>query len=293
MRVTPIVASRFTSDGGTMFGIVPKPIWSRRITPDEQNRIPQHAHSLLIELDDGRVGLVDSGCGAAERFSEKEQRLHGLGPGWPLLDALRAAGKGPEDIDFVVFTHLHWDHAGGAVAPPSYGRDLAFPRARLYIHAQEWRDATSQDPLLYKSYPPETIDALRAAPMELVDADEAEILPGIWMHRTSGHTRGHCAIRITHPRLAFNHPAAHGGPRPVQLLLAGDVCPTRHHLRMVFQTSYDVFPLDTRAWKWEWLPRIAREGILLLFDHDPDIFGATLREDERDEFIVVQTFPCA
>jgi glyoxylase-like metal-dependent hydrolase (beta-lactamase superfamily II) len=292
MRVTPIVASRFASDGGTMFGLVPKPIWSRRIAPDDQNRIPQNAHALLVELDDGRFGLIDTGCGASERYSEKEQRLHGLGPGWPLLDALSAEGLRPDDISFVVFTHLHWDHAGGAVAPPSFGRELSFPRAHLYIHAQEWHDALSQDPLLYKSYPTETMNVLRQASRVLIEADESEILPGIWMHRTSGHTRGHCAIRIDHPQLELNHPSADVLPRPLKLLLAGDVCPTRHHLRMVFQTSYDTFPLYTRAWKRDWLPRIAREGILLLFDHDPDIVGATIREDEREEFVVVQTISC-
>lgn len=153
MRFTPLVASTFLSDGGTMFGLVPKAIWARRIQPDEQNRIPQHAHVLLVELDDGRCGLVDSGCGAAERFSEKEQRLHGLGPGWPLGDALRRAGKRPDDIHFVVLTHLHWDHAGSA---------YAFPRARFYIHALEWADAISGNPLLYKSYPRETIAPLES-----------------------------------------------------------------------------------------------------------------------------------
>lgn len=283
MRVTPLIASRFASDGGTMFGLVPKPIWSRRIAPDDQNRIPQHAHVLLVELDDGCAGLVDTGCGSAERFPEKEQRLHGLGPGWPLSDALRAAGKQPDDLDFIIYSHLHWDHAGGA-----YG----FPRARHFIHAREWHDATSGDPLLYKSYPAETIESLREADKELIENDEREILPGIWMHRTSGHTRGHCAIRIAHPQLELNHPAACEFSGVTQVLFCGDVCPTRHNLRMVFQTSYDTFPLDTRAWKRAWLPRAAREGILLMFDHDPDIYGATIREDERDEFAVVKSLPC-
>lgn len=283
MRVTPLIASRFTSDGGTMFGLVPKSIWSSRIAPDEQNRIPQHAHVLLVELDDGRTGLVDTGCGSADRFSEKEQRLHGLGPGWPLMEALLAADKKPDDIEFIILSHLHWDHAGGA---------YAFPRARLFIHAQEWRDATSNDPLLYKSYPAKTIDPLREAAKELIEGDDTEILPGIWMHRTSGHTRGHCAVRLIHPRLTIQHPAANALSGLTQALFCGDVCPMRHNLRMVFQTSYDTFPLDTRAWKRAWLPRAAREGILLLFDHDPDLFGATIHECAREEFVVNTALPC-
>lgn len=293
MRITPLIASTFTSDGGTMFGLVPKPIWSKRIAADEQNRIPQHAHTLLVELSDGRRGLIDTGCGSAERFSENETKLSGLGPGWPLLDALRARGIAPDELDFIVFTHLHWDHAGGAVAPSSFSRELSFPRARLHVHALEWEDATSRNPLLYKSYPPETIDALRAGAIECVAADEAEVLPGIWLHRTSGHTRGHCAVRLTHPDLQLVHPAAGDFAGVTQLLLAGDVCPSQHNLRMVFQTSYDTFPLDTRVWKRDWLPRIARENILLMFDHDPAAFGALIREDPREEYAVSRALPCA
>lgn len=89
----------------------------------------------------------------------------------------------------------------------------------------------------------------------------------------------------------MNHHAAAEFSGVTQALFCGDVCPMRHNLRMVFQTSYDTFPLDTRAWKREWLPRAAREGILLLFDHDPDLFGAVIREDEREEFVVEKALP--
>ena len=286
MRVTPLIASEFLTDGGTMFGLVPKPIWSKRIPADEKNRIRQHAHTLLVELDEGRTGLIDAGCGSSTRFSEKENQLHGLGPGWPLLDELRARNFTPEEINFIVFTHAHWDHVGGAVAPPEFNRPLAFPNAQLIIHALEWEDATSRNPILYKSYPSQSIDPLRDGPLKLIEKDETEVLPGIWLHRTSGHTRGHCAVRLHHPSLELVHPHAAKFAGITQMLLAGDVCPTQHNLRMVFQTSYDTYPLDTRIWKREWLPRIAKENILLLFDHDPDAYGALIRPDKKDEFAV-------
>jgi glyoxylase-like metal-dependent hydrolase (beta-lactamase superfamily II) len=286
MRIIPLVASRFRSDGGTMFGLVPRLIWAKRIPPDERNRIPQNANSLLVELDDGRKGLIDTGCGSAERFTEKERDLHGLGPGWPLLEALDQLRVAPEDIRFVVFTHLHWDHAGGALAPPSFGRTLTFPNATHYIHALEWEDALSGNPLLYKSYPPEIGQALQAAQRHMVTDQEPGILPELDLLRSGGHTRGHSVVALGGGRL---EPAGDCA----LAVFAGDVCPTRHHLRMVFQTSYDTFPLDTRSWKRQWLPRLAREGGWLLFDHDPDVFGVQIAEDAREEFAVMHTLPVA
>ena len=286
MRVTPLLASTFRSDGGTMFGLVPRAIWEKKVSLDARHTIPQNANVLLIELADGRRGLVDTGCGSAKRFDERARALNGLGPGWPLRENLAARGVTPEEISFVVFTHLHWDHAGGAVAPDSLGRTLTFPNATHYIHALEWKDATSGNPLLYKSYPPAIAQALQSANLQLVTEDEVDVLPGVRLIRTSGHTRGHCAVLLHGPGLVLDHAKAPAGAGDHGLLLAGDVCPSQHNLRLVFQTSYDTFPLDTRAWKMNWLPRIARERMLLLFDHDPELLGATIRPDPRDEYAV-------
>jgi glyoxylase-like metal-dependent hydrolase (beta-lactamase superfamily II) len=290
MKITPIIASQFTSDGGTMFGLVPKPIWSRLIKPDAQNRIHQDAHALLVELDDGRKGLIDTGCGSAEKFSEKEVELHGLGPGWPLMEQLTQLGVPPEEISFVVFSHLHWDHVGGASTGTPGALTLSFPHAVHYTHALEWTDAISGDPLLYKSYPVEAIDPFKALPsdqLQKITADRKEILPGITMIRSSGHTRGHCIIALEHTDgIQINHPESLFSFPPRRVVFCGDVCPMRHNLRMVFQTSYDTYPLDTRQWKRTWLPELAADGTLLMFDHDPDIFGATIKVHERREFAV-------
>ena len=273
IRITPLLASVFRSDGGSMFGLVPRPIWAKKIPPDDRHRIPQHAHALLLELDDGRRGLVDTGCGDAAQFTDKEIDLHGLGPGWPLMENLSAMGIAPEQIDFVAFTHLHWDHAGGAAS----GSRITFPNATHYIHALEWEDARSGDPLLFKSYPPHIAETLAKARLHLVTDSEPEFAPGLKLLRSGGHTRGHCIAHIEEPFAVF----------------AGDVCPTRHHLRMVFQTSYDTYPLETRAWKRKWLPQLAERSGVLYFDHDPDVFGATIRADDRDEYAVVRSIPAS
>lgn len=286
MRITPLIASRFRSDGGTMFGLVPRPIWSKRIAPDDRNSIPQDAHSLLVETDDGRLGLVDTGCGPAARFSDRERALNGLGEGWPLLEALTALGVAPEQIAFIAFTHLHWDHCGGADA-------TVFRNAELIVHETEWADAHGRDPLLYKSYPPDAVDPLKsgfASRTRLLNDAQDRIAPGLRLVRSSGHTRGHCVAEFT-GAIEIVHPSA-AALGPVELaVFAGDVCPMQHNLRMVFQTSYDTYPLDTRRWKREWLPRLARQRGLLLFDHDPSAFGAIIREDEREEFAVETVLP--
>ncbi len=269
-----------------MFGLVPKPIWSTCITPNEHNAIPQRANVWLLEWPDGRRGLLDSGCGDPAWFSEKARRLQGMPGGWPLLAALQQNGVAPEDIDFVALSHLHWDHAGGVGRVIDGVPAWTFPRAEYMVHALEWADACSGNPLLYKSYPADTIAPLQALPAErlrLIQADVAEVAPGLVMRRSGGHTRGHCVFHLYGNPVEIDHPATRAVPC-THALYAADVCPTVHHLRLVFQAAYDTYPLDTRAWKQQWLPRTADEGILLLFDHDPTHVAARITADPQQEF---------
>jgi glyoxylase-like metal-dependent hydrolase (beta-lactamase superfamily II) len=115
-------------------------------------------------------------------------------------------------------------------------------------------------------------------------------LPGITMIRSSGHTRGHAVIALESPDgIELGHLESIFMFAPRRMLFAGDVCPTRHNVRMVFQTAYDTFPLDTRAWKRETLAAIAREHTLLMFDHDPDLFGATIKPHPKKEYVIDKT----
>jgi glyoxylase-like metal-dependent hydrolase (beta-lactamase superfamily II) len=294
LRIIPLIASTFASDGGTMFGLIPRSIWVKRVTPDERNRIVQHARSLLVELSDGRKGLIETGCGSADLFSEKEREIHALGPGWPLMENLDRIGLKPDAIDFVVFTHLHWDHAGGASRPADNGaRRLTFPNATHYVHTLEWKDALSKDPLLHKSYPEGVIAPLHSAQARFhftTDRD-TQVRPGLRLVRTSGHTRGHSMVLFEADEILLEHPG--GGPsmKTRAAIFAGDICPSHHHLRMVAQTNYDTFPLKTRAWKRRWLPWLARKHGVLLFDHDPELLGTTLRPDPKEEMAVETEWP--
>lgn len=295
MKVTPLLASRFRADGGAMFGLVPKPIWSRLIVPDERNRIAQNANCLLVELPDGRKGLVDTGCGDPAWHPEKDRRNHGLDACWWLSAELRRHGTAFGEIAFVILSHLHWDHVGGTGRVTEDGAvHLTFPNARHFVHAAEWRDAISGDPLLGQAYPRSSLAALRASRnsnVELVSEASAEILPGIRVVRSGGHTFGHCTVVLSGPDLALNHPAAVDLGGVEQVVYAADVCPTASHLRPVFQTAFDTHPLDTRRWKLEQFPRMAAGGQVLMFDHDPELAGATLAPDDRGGFVVAQRVP--
>ncbi len=292
MKAIPIIASIFHSDGGAMFGLVPRPIWSRMIAPDDQNRIPQVSRVLFVELDDGRRGIIDTGCGDPGTFSEREQELHALPPHWPLTEALAALGIATTDIDFVLLTHLHWDHGGGVGHVRGEHIEWTFPKATVFVHATEWQDACAGDPLLYKSYPAATLAPLKALPparRHLFDMDSGTLLPGIEVHRSGGHTRGHCSYCL--PDAELIDPAAGAVIHAGGILFAGDVLSSQHHLRMVFQSAYDTYPLDTRAWKRTWLPRVAAQHWALVLDHDPSTDAIWIEPDSRKEYRVSRAWP--
>jgi glyoxylase-like metal-dependent hydrolase (beta-lactamase superfamily II) len=285
MKVTPLVANHFRSDGGAMFGLVPKALWSRLCPADDNNLIPQRTNVLLVEHPDAGPGLLDTGCGSPDAFSDKERALHGLDDTWLLAAALRENGVAFEDIRWIALTHAHWDHAGGLFLPDGAP---AFPNAEIHLLQIERDLAAGGDPLLYKSYPKTITDGLRRLREQLRPVREpgTEIFPGIRLESAAGHTAGQACIRVEHPVLPGRSDAA-----PPALLFAGDNCPTRHHLRMVFQTAYDTLPLETRAWKRKWLPICAREKIPLFFSHDADTFGAWIQPDPKQEFVTTRHYP--
>lgn len=288
MKVTPIVASTFLTDGGAMFGLVPKPVWTRLMAPDEDNRVPQHTNALLVELDDGRLGLIEPGCGPASRFDETEVKRSGLGPGWPLMEALDKRGVEADAIDFIVCTHAHWDHLGGVLGGEVDQPTAAFPNARIYLHEKEWTDATSGNPLLGKAYPRELIDPVQALygdRIQPVKGDRTGVLPGIALHRTGGHTAGHCLVELKASSIELDHPDAVFFFPPTRILYLGDAAPTRHHLRLLYGTGYDQYPMDTRRWKQQQLPALAQDKTPVLFPHDTEQFGATLSPHPKKEFV--------
>lgn len=256
-RIHALQAGGQRLDGGAMFGVVPKPLWERRIPADERNRIPLGMRCLLVEHPDGLV-LIDTGVGNKE--DAKFLDIYGIEADVPghrsMLDAaLAAAGFSAGDVRVVINTHLHFDHAGGntmldaagAVAP-------AFPNARYLVHAGELGYATHTNERTAASYFPRNWEPLRATgQLEVVDGS-ADLVPGIRYRHTPGHTPFHQSVVVD-------------GDGETAVFL-GDVCPTAAHLPLPWIMGYDVEPLVSLESKRALWADAEAGNWLLVFEHD-------------------------
>ena len=269
-RLTTISGGRFLIDGGTMFGVVPKLLWSRVFPADEANNIKQATNCVLVQTDDRNV-LIDTGYGS--KLSDKQRRIFQSETGDPLIESLNAQGLAAEEIDTVIFSHLHFDHAGGATKrTPEGGLTPTFPNADYVAQRHEWVTATADFPELRGAYPQDNLLPLHeSGRLRLIDGN-VEILPGIRAVITGGHTKAHAALVIES-----------GGDAAVYL---GDLCPTTRHLPTLWGMGYDVDMLELRRRKPEILGQIADNGWWALFDHDPDHAVAGLSRDARRDFAI-------
>lgn len=262
-RIHAIQAGGQQLDGGAMFGVVPKTLWERRLPADAKNRIPMGMRCLLIEHDDGLV-LIDTGSGNKE--TTKFHDIYGIENGGEngrtaLEDGIRAAGFTPDDIALVINTHLHFDHAGGNTwRAPTGEVQPTFPNARYVVQGGEHAYATNTNERTAASYFPLNWDAIFAGGrFELISGDR-EIVSGISVRQTPGHTPFHQSVLIRS-----------GGETCCFL---GDVVPTTHHLPLPWIMGYDVEPLVTLESKRALLADAVREDWLLVFEHDAHVgFG--------------------
>jgi glyoxylase-like metal-dependent hydrolase (beta-lactamase superfamily II) len=255
-------------DGGAMFGVVPKPLWEKRIAADERNRIPLAMRCLLVETPDALV-LIDNGAGNKE--DAKFHDIYGIenaGAPTRLEDGLRALGFAPDDVDIMIDTHLHFDHAGGNTFKAEDGSiQLSFPRARYVVQRGEFDWAHNRNERVRASYFPHNFDPVATANCFDFVTGEAEIIPGISVRLTPGHTPHHQSVLI----------ASEG--RTACFL--GDVVPTSAHVPLPWIMGYDVEPLVTLESKRTLLAQARAEKWLLVFEHDPVVGWGYLNEDEK------------
>ncbi len=269
LRCHALEAGRQHLDGGAMFGIVPKALWSRRAPPDDRNRIPLALRCLLIEHDDGLV-LIDTGIGNKE--NDKFIDIYGVenrgaNGKTQLEDALGELGHRPEDVRWVINTHLHFDHAGGNETL----HGLAFPRARYVVQKNELNFARHTNERTAGSYLPHNF---AATPFQLIDG-ETEILPSIRGLPTPGHVPFHQSILIES-----------GGEKAC---FVADLVPTAAHLPLPWIMGYDLEPLVTLETRKRIYRRAEAEGWLLVFEHDPNVISGRLAQEGKGFGLVHQT----
>lgn len=247
-------------DGGAMFGVVPKPLWEKRIPADARNRIPLGLRCLLVETADQLV-LIETGLGNKE--NEKFRDIYGVDnaatdAAYPdrLQQAIGELGFSAADVGTVIDTHLHFDHAGGNTFRDGDGQvRLAFPNARYFVQRGEWEWAHRANERTSASYLPDNYEPVMAAGrLELVEGD-VEIVPGISVLRTPGHCPHHQSVLVRS-----------GGETACFL---ADVIPTFAHLPLPWIMGYDVEPLVTLESKRALLQRATDERWLLVSTHDP------------------------
>lgn len=264
-----ISGGAFRLDGGSMFGVIPRPLWTRQFTPDDRGRILLDINCVLARTGD-EVVLVDTGNGP--KLGDKERAIFDLAPGETLLENLRAAGTAPEDVTLVLLTHLHMDHVGGATRFEGDTVVPAFPRARFAVQRQEWEDALANRSHMRISYRLENLRPLSESGRLVLLEGDCEVVPGVSVHVTGGHTRAHECVFFR--------------SRGETAVAAGDVCPTPAHFRLVYNMAFDMEPYATMRAKAGLLARAADEGWWWMFDHEPERRVVRVARD-GDEFRAV------
>ena len=240
-------------DGGSVFGQVPKVLWEQQVKPDRWNRVTLGLNCLLIRTEHENI-LVDTGVGKKE--TSKLREVYGLSSS-KLAKGLKEFGLAAKDIDKVILTHLHFDHSGGCTKIDRSGGCIpVFPKATYYVQKTCWEDAMDPNERGKSSYHMEDFSCLKGSgQLELVDGD-AEILPGLWVKETGGHSRGHQVVKLNY------------GSEKVVFL--GDLIPTSHHLSLPYIAAHDQYPEDTLEIKREMLEQAAKDGWLVIFGHGCD-----------------------
>ena len=258
IRIHGIEAGVQQLDGGAMFGVVPKPLWERRIPADLRNRIPLALRCLLVEAPNALV-LIDTGIG--NKYDEKFADIYGVsnaGDPTRLEDGIRHAGFEPSDVDIVLSTHLHFDHAGGNTMRRDDGAVVpSFPNARYVVQRGELDFAYSPNERIRASYLVDNIDAVTDDDLwDLVDG-VAEVTEGVRVLPTPGHTPYHQSVMIE----SEDETACY----------LADVCPTSAHVPLPWIMGYDLEPLVTlQSTRGLWT-RALDEDWLLVFEHDPRV----------------------
>lgn len=254
-RVEIVPDSEFSLDGGAMFGVVPRALWSRVCPPDDQNRIRMNMNCLFIDTGGERI-LIESGIG--DKWSTKHTEMYGINRQRTLPESLQAiAGVAAKDISIVINTHLHFDHAGGNTSANGNGKaSPTFPNARYLVSKAELDHAQAPSERDRASYFPENWEPLiENGQLETISADY-EVVPGLRLETYAGHNRSMQCWRLqSQGQTMFGF---------------ADLVPMKAHVSYAWIMGYDLFPVETLEAKKKLLPQAVREEWACLFYHEPD-----------------------
>lgn len=261
LELTPLSDGQFRLDGGAMFGVVPKPLWQKRTPPDERNRITLGIRPLLVR--GARTMIVDAGIGG--KMDDKSVAIYGIDRRPNLAQTLEAAGSGAGEIEIVLATHLHFDHAGGFTTRDRDGTlRPSFARARYLIREGEWQDASRPHERNRASYLAENFQPLADAGLVDLITEDVSVMPGVRVVRTGGHTMHHQIV-------VFESAGR-------TAVFAADLIPTTAHVEDAWIMGYDLYPMDTLAFKRQLVRDAIDREYLIFFEHDPEIAAGYIRE---------------
>ena len=268
LELTPLLDRHFRLDGGAMFGVVPKTLWQKRLPPDDRNRIPMAMRPLLVRGE--RLMIIDAGAG--DKMGPKLEEIYAFDTSESLDASLAAAGVRADDIEIVLASHLHFDHAGGFTKTDASGRIVPrFPNARYHASRGEYEDATHPHERNRASYFEENYVPLTdAGVLEFWD-EERTIMPGVRVRRTGGHTRWHHIVYLES-----------GGRTAV---FVADLIPTAAHVDVPWIMAYDLYPMETLAFKRAFVREAIEREYVIFFEHDPGITAGYIREDGTRLFV--------